>query len=214
LSRTDDRVPPWRISGELLGSCNCDWGCPCNFQAPPTQGYCDGFYTIVVDRGSFGDVPLDGAVFVTGGHTPGAIHEGDGTSILLLDEGMSPEQRDAVQRLWRGDGVGSPFDEFASVTTLWHEPIVAPIQVHLDGIRSTVQVAGGSVYDLALERTRNPVTGEEEITIFEHPTGFSSKRSELGTSSVATFNAPEIAAWDHTGRYAEYARIEYEGPPG
>jgi hypothetical protein len=205
-------VPPWRIAGELLGSCNCDWGCPCNFQAPPTYGFCDGFYTIAVHRGHYGDVDLDGTRFVTGGHAPASIHLGEGTSILILDEDLSPPQRAAIERLWRGGGVGSPFDEFASVTTQWFEPIIASIQLTLDGMRSTVKVAEGSIYDLALERVRNPVTGEEEITVLDHPTGFSSKRAELGTSTTAMF-ATDVATWDHSGKYAEYARIEYAGPP-
>ena len=207
-----DPVAPWFMTGELVGSCNCDWGCPCNFQAPPTNGFCDGFYTIVVHEGRYGDVSLDGVRFMTGGHAPAAIHLGEGTGILVLDETTTPDQRAAVERLWRGDGAGSPFDEFASVTSIWYDPIVAPIEVHLDGIRSTVKVAGGDVYDLALDRVHNPVTGEEEITVLDHPTGFSSKYSELGTSTVATFRS-DVANYDHTGKYAEYAKIHYSGPP-
>ena len=32
----------WRMNAEYLQACNCDYGCPCEFQAPPTQGHCDG----------------------------------------------------------------------------------------------------------------------------------------------------------------------------
>ncbi len=32
----------WRIRGSIIGSCNCDWGCPCNFDARPSQGRCEG----------------------------------------------------------------------------------------------------------------------------------------------------------------------------
>jgi hypothetical protein len=204
-------VPPWRMRGELVGACNCDWGCPCNFEASPTQGFCDGFYTIVVREGDFGGTTLDGIRFVMGGHAPGPIHEGDGTAILILDEAMTVEQRSAVERLWRGGGVGSPFDEFASVTTVWHEPMTAPIDVHLDGIRSTVQVGGGDIYELALARVRNPLTMEEEIVHLEHPTGFTSKQTELGMSTVARFRT-DVASYEHSGKYAEYAKIEYSGP--
>src|SRR5262252_6759515 len=30
---------PYHLKGVLLGACNCDWGCPCNFEAPPTYGF-------------------------------------------------------------------------------------------------------------------------------------------------------------------------------
>jgi hypothetical protein len=32
----------WRISGDAVGSCNCAWGCPCQFNAEPTHGRCEG----------------------------------------------------------------------------------------------------------------------------------------------------------------------------
>lgn len=205
-------VPAWRMSGVILGACNCDWGCPCNFDAPPTYGHCDGFYTQVIDEGSFGDTSLDGVVFVWGGHSPGPIHEGNGSSILLLHEASSAEQRAAIERLWRGDGVGSPFDEFASVNTTWWDPLVVPISAHVDGMRSRVQVGvDGSVYDLVLARVANPVTGEEEELYLDKPTGFTSTRSELGTSERAVFVSQEFSV-DLSGKYGEYAEFSYEGP--
>lgn len=32
----------WRIAGECFGGCNCAWGCPCQFNALPTHGCCEG----------------------------------------------------------------------------------------------------------------------------------------------------------------------------
>jgi hypothetical protein len=26
----------------FLDACNCDWGCPCQFNAKPTHGNCEG----------------------------------------------------------------------------------------------------------------------------------------------------------------------------
>jgi hypothetical protein len=199
------------MRGALIGACNCDWGCPCNFDAPPTYGFCDGFYTIVVREGRFDDVPLDDATFVWGGHAPGPIHEGDGTSVLILDGSTTPEQRAAIERLWRGGGVGSPFDEFASVNTDWFGPLVADVDVTLDGIASRVAVRGDASFDLALSRVANPVTGEDEEMYLDKPTGFTSKRSELGMSTVGVFSSADMS-FDITGKYAEYAEFSYSGP--
>lgn len=30
----------WTIEGDYYQTCSCDYGCPCQFQAPPTQGFC------------------------------------------------------------------------------------------------------------------------------------------------------------------------------
>jgi hypothetical protein len=207
-----DPIPDWGMSGVILGACNCDWGCPCNFDAPPTYGHCDGFYTQVVREGHFGDISLDGVTFAWGGHSPGAIHEGNGSSILILDAAASADQRASIERLWRGDGVGSPFDEFASVTTTWWDPLVLPIEVRLDGMRSQVRIGdGAAVYDLALTRVRNPVTDEEEEVYLDKPTGFTSLRTELGMSERAIFVSHDFSV-DLSGKYGEFAEFSYSGP--
>jgi hypothetical protein len=38
----------WKIHAYYLDACNCDWGCPCQFNAKPTQGYCDGLITMIL----------------------------------------------------------------------------------------------------------------------------------------------------------------------
>lgn len=32
----------WNLRGTVLIACNCDYGCPCNFNALPTKGHCEG----------------------------------------------------------------------------------------------------------------------------------------------------------------------------
>lgn len=66
------------MEAEYIQSCNCDWGCPCNFDALPTHGNCEALVAYRVKRGKFGDTKLDGVVFAEGLWWPKAIHEGDG----------------------------------------------------------------------------------------------------------------------------------------
>ena len=53
----------WRLSGEWIKNCNCAFGCPCDFNAPPTKGYCKGFLGMHILDGHFGNVRLDGLSF-------------------------------------------------------------------------------------------------------------------------------------------------------
>ena len=32
----------WLIAGKSFGNCNCDYGCPCQFESLPTHGGCSG----------------------------------------------------------------------------------------------------------------------------------------------------------------------------
>ena len=43
----------YHLKGHLLGACSCDWGCPCSFEARPTQGWCEGSYVWHVEEGHY-----------------------------------------------------------------------------------------------------------------------------------------------------------------
>src|SRR2546422_8479208 len=64
-------VSEWRMSGSLLGECNCDWGCPCSFDAPPTHGGCRGVYTGVIAKGANGGCNSPGPAARFFGNGPG-----------------------------------------------------------------------------------------------------------------------------------------------
>ena len=52
----------WRIAGEEIGNCNCDWGCPCQFNAPPTTGRCEALVAYEIRDGHYGATTLAGVV--------------------------------------------------------------------------------------------------------------------------------------------------------
>ncbi len=93
----------WRLSGIELVTCNCDYGCPCQFNALPTRGDCRAAEAVRIDEGHFGDVRLDGVAFVALFAWPKAIHEGRGEAMLIVDERANEDQRRAVQAIFRGE---------------------------------------------------------------------------------------------------------------
>jgi hypothetical protein len=52
------------IECDYLESCNCDFGCTCNFSAIPTGGHCEALVGYHVRKGNFGNVSLDGLDFI------------------------------------------------------------------------------------------------------------------------------------------------------
>ena len=76
----------WRVKAVHLGNCNCAYGCPCKFTASPTRGNCRSVVGCEIEEGYFGAVRLDGlrAALITS--WPGAIHEGNGTMQVIIDE--------------------------------------------------------------------------------------------------------------------------------
>ena len=98
----------WPTKGTLLQACNCDYGCPCNFNAPPTDGTCDGAWAGQIEEGNFGDADLSGLRFALGAHWPQAIHHGNGEGFIIIDERANEAQRDGLTKILTGQ-VGGPF---------------------------------------------------------------------------------------------------------
>ena len=46
--------PNWKIHAYYLDACNCDWGYPCQFNAKPTHGNCEGLSGIHIIDGNYG----------------------------------------------------------------------------------------------------------------------------------------------------------------
>ena len=50
----------WTIKGREFVNCNCAFGCPCQFNALPTDGTCKAAVGYQFTEGHFGDVDLSG----------------------------------------------------------------------------------------------------------------------------------------------------------
>lgn len=197
----------WHLRGSILGACNCDWGCPCNFDAPPTYGHCHGAYVWQIREGRFGDVKLNGLYMAWVGESPGAMHLGHGTTQVIIGEQADEGQRAALADLLSGR-FGGPFEILASVTETWLDPIFAPFGVVIDGLNSRVSVPG--LLELSLTSIKNPVTGEpEEVNLLKR-TGFTSTNTELGATTVYRYTGG--FQHEHSGKYGEFANFEYSGP--
>ena len=83
----------WHIKGDELASCNCDWGCPCQFNARPTHGHCQAVLAFRIRQGYFGDTTLDGLTVAGLYALPGAPHCG----VSLVARGLVAERSVAVR---------------------------------------------------------------------------------------------------------------------
>lgn len=195
----------WNLKGTLLIACNCDYGCPCNFNALPSHGDCEGQWLWHVDQGHLDDVSLDGITFTVTADWPGAIHEGGGKAVSLLDERADESQREAVARLVRGEE-GGPWAIFINTYDL-DGPRPAPFELELNGFQSKAKV--GDVMELELDTIRNPVTGDEVHPGAVLPEGLVCKEMSFGTTK--TFRVDDGVSYEHSGKYSAVAPFEYSG---
>ena len=193
----------YRLKGHLLGACSCDWGCPCNFEARPTQGFCEGSYVWHVEEGHYHGTSIAGSTFGLFISFPGAPHEGNGTGVVLIDEKVPAAQRTTLESMVQQI---PPFSIFHSLLSHFLGFRYAPFDLHFNGIHSRLTIP--STVEYRLTPMTNPVTGENEYATLHKPTGFTSKTQELCTTESFRFTT-EGLSFDHSGKYGEFSPFEY-----
>lgn len=196
----------WWLKGKVLVTCNCDWGCPCNFNARPTAGKCEGGWTWHVEEGSFADTSLNGLNFSVYVNWPGAIHEGNGEALVLVDERANAEQRAAIESLIQGNS-GGPWGILGWTWPTVHGPYHVSYDVDFDGVNSRLRC--GSEVEVECAPIRNPVTGSESHPGVVLPEGIIFKRGDLGTTS--RFQVSRGIEYDHSGKYMALGPFDYVG---
>jgi hypothetical protein len=172
----------WRIIGEEVGSCNCDWGCPCQFESDPTHGDCKTLIGYEIRKGHFGETSLDGVRFAEVMAFPGPVYEGNGTMQLIVDEAATPEQREAIEQLVSGDHGGTYFEVFASVAPSRHETLAASVEIDADRERRVASVRVGELAELSIEPIKSPASGDEHRVRIDLPDGFEYKQAEIANA--------------------------------
>jgi hypothetical protein len=193
----------WRIKGDEVSNCNCDWGCPCQFDALPTHGNCMAMIAYQVNEGGFGEADLEGVRWAELVWWPAAIHEGNGTRQTVIDEGASPAQREVVEELVLGKHGGGYFEVFASVMSTELETVYAPIEIEADRERRVASVKIGELAESTVEPIRNRVTGEEHRVRIDLPDGFEYKQAEIANTVNARVSATEPLSFTFEDSYAQ-----------
>ncbi|GAC1479634.1 MAG: DUF1326 domain-containing protein [Candidatus Dormibacteria bacterium] len=204
---TTSAATSWSLKGTVLIACNCDYGCPCNFNALPTHGHCEGGWTWQVKEGRYGETALSGLSFSILADWPKAIHEGNGEAVALIDERADEAQRGALRTLVSGE-VGGPWGILRNTWTMVQEPRYVAFEVQLADQRSRAK-AGGDM-ELEMQPITNPVTGVEATPSAVLPQGFISKSIQLATSKL--FRVRGRVHYDHSGKYAAVGPFDYKQP--
>lgn len=166
----------WEFEAEYLQSCNCDYGCPCNFNGQPTYDNCEALVAYRIRKGHFGKTKLDGVTFVLALWWPGAIHRGNGISRTYVDEGANAEQVEAINQIGSGKHGGGVFEIFARTFREVYPIKSSKIEFVFDGHKSWFKVDG--VGEARSEPIRNPITQEEFQGEVVLPNGIQWKRAE------------------------------------
>ena len=218
------KKPAWKVHAYFLDACNCDWGCPCQFNAKPTHGNCEGVAGYHIVTGSYGtNVKLDGLNMALIASWPGPIHEGHGKASFYIDNRADEKQFEALSNIITGRAGGGPFVVYASTIEELQEPKRASIKFQTKDIRSRVSVFGGRedgkqskqsqdiIAEAWLEPIRNPVTGKVHRAIIELPEGFESSRMDQTSIKTLVANDGDLK-FQYEGTYGSFSENTWKGP--
>lgn len=198
-------MTPWEIKAREFANCNCDYGCPCQFNGLPTTGQCQAVFAIEIDEGHYGDVKLDGLRMAGVFWWPGAVHEGRGKAQPIVDVRANEAQRNALLALMSGqdsDPFATMFNVYASMLEEVFEPIVTEIDFKVDVDGRTAHIIVDGVIDSKGEPIRNKVTGEPSRGSIYLPNGFEYTYAEMGSGTSRTKGNIELTMDDSYGQFA------------
>jgi len=189
----------WMIRGLTISTCNCDTGCPCQFSAMPTHGDCRATLAMHIDEGHFADVSLDGATWAALFAWPGAIHEGDGEALVILDESTSEAQREALLTILSGQETepgATIFNVFAGTLATMHEPRFLPIEFEGDMETRRGHFSVPGIVEAKATPIINPTSGEENRARVTLPSGFEYTEAEYASGTASAHGDIELG-WDN-----------------
>jgi len=203
----------WMIKGPKLSACSCCYGCPCEFNALPTHGDCEGLEAHRIDEGWFGDVRLDGLIVGTRFRWPGPVHEGGGTVQGIIDARASTAQREALFAILGGaeQVPTTVFNVYGSTIEKELYPIFADLTFDCNVESRTGHFSVPGVLNLRIEPIKNPITGAPHRARIVLPEGFEFRTAEAAS---ADFHAtgPELAM-NRANCYGVLFHVAY-GPYG
>ena len=201
----------WMIRGPEIAACNCSYGCPCQFNALPTNGDCRAALGIRIDKGHYGKVKLDGLCIAATAAYPGPIHMGHGEILPIVDERATPEQREALLKIMSGQDTepgATFFQVFVSMCDKVHPPIFKKIDFAANMKTCAGHVSVPGVVEITTEAIRNPVTGNPHHAKVSLRAGFEYAEAEYASGAIKSAGPIVL---ETAGKHAHLAMLHLTG---
>jgi hypothetical protein len=199
----------WSLKGELILNCNCTVFCPCVVSLgkhPPTEGHCQTWGGIRIDKGKFGKTDLSGLNVALIIEIPERMARGNWTVALWIDERATDEQFKALETILSGKGKGST-NIFSIVVGTYLGAERAAVTYETDGQKRRLTVPKKITGEI------QPIAGAKpgEAVVISNSQYWIAPDivvAEATQSRVRAFGR----VWDFAGRSAEICQIDWKGP--
>ena len=176
----------YQLEGRLLEVCTCNILCPCWVGEDPDGGTCDGLISWQIDRGTIDGVDVSGHNLTVLTHIPGNILQGNWRVVVYVDDRTTPEQQEALLKVWTGK-LGGPVADLVQLVGEVMAVERVPIHVGVQEGIGTVQVG-------PVEARMAPFKGATGEATTLHDSIFTSipgSPAYLGKAEYYRVNAPQ-----------------------
>ena len=200
----------WRIRGDQLQSCNCNYGCPCQFGSDPTRGSCEGVIGFHIQEGNYGNTRLDGLNAVMYLRAPGNMTKGGWTAGVYLDQRANQEQQQALETILSGQGGGL----FAALTGMIEKPLPPKrVPISFETVDGEYRFTVPGLLEMGSERIPSPMPGQPSLNakISDAALPIFAGPSNVRRSSVYKLTDPNLS-FEHSGHSALTGQFDLKGP--
>jgi hypothetical protein len=152
----------YELEGKLLEVCDCGVLCPCWIGEDADNGTCDAVVAYQINQGTVDGTNVSGLCIALVVHIPGNILAGNWQVAVFVDDKSTPQQQEALLKVWTGQ-LGGPVGDLAKLVGEVKAVERAPIHFNVEGGKGTLKI--GDVVDTAMEPYRggtgNPTTLNE-----------------------------------------------------
>jgi len=174
----------WRLSGEYMESCNCDYLCPCiytNPQAEVTYDNCTAALIFRIDQGQSGGVSLDGLCFALVIRSGKVMADGNWVFACVVDDKADDAQRAALSAIVSGQQGGTPGMIRANLVSDFRGVEYKPIDFRMEGLKRGVTIPEILSFEIEGVASRNRGGEPFYIDNTAHP---ASRRLALARASA------------------------------
>ncbi len=196
----------WMLRGTQYANCNCAWGCPCQFNSPTTHGHCEAIEAGHIEEGAFNGTRLDGLNYVMLVQWPGEIADGNGREQFIIDERADAAQREALEKILRGESTApgaTHFYVFASTMSEVLDSIFAPVEIEIDVEERKARVEIPGIGSSSAAPIVDPNSGQLFRAGFDLPNGFQLTHAEVGNGSTELSAGIDLHLADSHAHFAE-----------
>lgn len=196
----------WHFEADYFTACNCDWGCPCNFNARPTEGRCMGWGAWAIRSGQFEEVPLAGTALALYYRFPGRVEEGRGMACAYVDIHATEAQQHALETIGTGQAGGGIFALFGQeLVTQWLPTKRTHIDFELrDGVgRVLIEGYGAAESELLSYPDGSVIRPTEDL-----PHGIEFKRGLMTNAKRWWWRDEDLLA-SYADKYGAVAKVRF-----